>query len=72
MRYIIIRIAIFIVIISGPIFLGGLGYGFYLISTVAPLWVFVILCLSGVIVALGFAFLLDERSPLENRRQHDL
>lgn len=64
MRSFLIKCAVVIVMMCGPIFLGGLGWGFYLISTVAPLWVFMPICFSGLVVALGFAILLDQRNPL--------
>lgn len=64
MRSFLIKCAVVVVTLCGPIFLGGLGWGFYLISTVAPLWLFMLICFSGLVVALGFASLLDRVNPL--------
>ncbi len=64
MRSIAVNVAVIIVLLCAPVFLGGLAWGFYLISTVAPLWVFIIIGLSAFVVALGFASLLDQRNPL--------
>jgi len=71
MRSFLIRIAVIAVYASAPIFMAGLGWGFYLISQNAPIWLFLLFCLSGLVVALGFASLLDTKNPLPPRRQGD-
>lgn len=70
-RSLLIRFAVIMAYASAPIFMIGLGWGFFLISQNAPIWVFLVLCVSGVIVALGFACLLDTRNPLPPRQQDD-
>jgi putative copper export protein len=71
MRSLLIRFAVVIVYACGPIFISGLGWGFFLISQTAPLWLFALFCFSGVVVALGLATLLDRQSPLPPRRSSD-
>ena len=63
------NLALMFILLSAPITLGGIGWGYYLISQTAPLAVFMIICASTLIVALGFANLLDTRNPLPTRPQ---
>lgn len=64
MRRVLINAAVVVVLLSAPIFLGSLLWGFALLYEVVPLWVWAVQCASGMIIALGLAALLDKRSPL--------
>ena len=47
-------------LLSAPISLGGIGWGLYLVSEAAPLWVFMGICFSVGVTGLGIALLIDE------------
>lgn len=71
MRSLAVKLAVVFVLACAPISLFGIGWGLVLVSKAAPLWLFVLIGLSFVVVALGFASLLDHRSPLPPQKSRD-
>lgn len=64
------RVFAVVALMCGPVFLGGVAWGFYLISE-QSLLAFALICFATIIVTLGIAMILDKHSPLPPRQSSD-
>lgn len=68
MQKLLVNLAVAGVLLCLPIFLGGFAWSAYLITEHAPIWVFLVYCVSVVAVCLGIAMILDTKNPLPPRQ----
>lgn len=64
-------IFIALILISGPAFLGVMGWGLFLIWKATNLAVFVVCCAVVLTAGAGVASVLDKHQPLPPRKPRD-